>query len=150
MLDSLYIGSTAPYDEKCVLIGQPGFDFRARLEGQLFIDQIQAYYGKPDGSGELVVMPNNHDMGTYYSLEYRYGQSDHKALDYGIMVENDEKRALARWDALRKPLAKMITNMKELSDIEDYRRLVLETYRNEINKAINAVNEQYEKEYGRL
>jgi len=57
---------------------------------------------------------------------------------------------LERWDALRKPLAKMIANMKELSDIEDYRRLVLETYRNEINKAINAVNDQYEKEYGRL
>jgi len=150
MPDSLYIGSTAPYDEKCIIVGQPGFDFRARLEGQLFIDQIHAYYGKPKGSGELVVIPNNHDMGTYYSLEYRYGQSDHKALDYGIMVENDEKRALARWDALRKPLAKMITNMKELSDIEDYRRLVLETYRNEINKAINAVNDQYEKEYGRL
>ena len=66
------------------------------------------------------------------------------------MVENDDKRALARWDALRKPLAKMVCDMKELSDIEDYRRLVLETYRNEINRAINIVNERYEKEYGRL
>lgn len=150
MLDSLYIGSTAPYDEKCVLIGQPGFDVRARLEGQLFIDQIRSYYGKAVGSGELLVTPNNHDMGTYYSLEYRYVQGDQKALDYGIMVENDDKRALARWDALRKPLAKMVSDMKELSDIEDYRRLVLETYRDEINKAINTVNERYEKEYGRL
>tara|TARA_B110001454_G_scaffold191274_1_gene190866 strand:- start:444 stop:896 length:453 start_codon:yes stop_codon:yes gene_type:complete len=150
MLDYLYIGSTAPYDEKCVLIGQPGFDVRARLEGQLFIDQIHSYYGKAVGSGELLVKPNNHDLGTYYSLEYRYIQGDQKALDYGIMVENDDKRALGRWDALRKPLAKMVCDMKELSDIEDYRRLVLETYRNEINKAINVVNERYEREYGRL
>ena len=146
----IYIGSTAPYDEKCVLIGQPGFDVRARLQGQLFIDQIYAYYGKPVGSGELLVKPNNHDTGTYYSLEYQFDQGDQKALDYGIMVENDEKRAMARWDALRKPLAKMVYDMKGLSDIEDYRRLVLETYRNQINKAINAVNERYEKEYGRL
>ena len=65
-------------------------------------------------------------------------------------VENDDKRALGRWDALRKPLAKMVCDMKELSDIEDYRRLVLETYRNEINKVINIVNERYEREYGRL
>ena len=66
------------------------------------------------------------------------------------MVENDDKRALGRWDALRKPLAKMIMDIKELSDIEDYRRSVLEAQRDHINKAINAVNEQYEKEYGRL
>jgi hypothetical protein len=150
MLDSLYIGSTAPYDEKCVLIGQPGFEVRANLEGQLFIDQIHAYYGKPVGAGEFCVKPNNHDMGTYYSLEYRYLQGDQKALDYGIMVENDEQRVLARWDALRKPLAKMILDMKDLSDIGDYRREVLEAHRNHIHKAINAVNEQYEKEYGRL
>ena len=146
----IYIGSTAPYDEKCVLIGQPGFDVRARLEGQLFIDQIHAYYGKPVGSGELLVKSNNHDMGTYYSLEYQFDQGDQRALDYGIMVENDDKRALGRWDALRKPLAKMIMDIKELSDIEDYRRSVLEAQRDHINKAINAVNEQYEKEYGRL
>jgi hypothetical protein len=65
-------------------------------------------------------------------------------------VENDEQRVLARWDALRKPLAKMILDMKDLSDIGDYRREVLEAHRNHIHKAINAVNEQYEKEYGRL
>ena len=146
----IYIGSTAPYDEKCVLIGQPGFDVRARLEGQLFIDQIHAYYGKPLGSGELYVKSNNHDMGVYYSLEYHFDQGDQKALDYGIMVENDDKRALARWDALRKPLAKMVCDMKELSDIEDYRRSALEAHRNHINQVINLVNERYEKEYGSI
>lgn len=150
MLDSLYIGSTAPYDEKCVLIGQPVFDVRAKLEGQLFIDQIHAYYGKPVGSGELYVKSNNHDFGVYYSLEYRYDHSDREALDYGIMVENDDKRVLGRWDALRKPLGKAILEMKELSDIEDYRRSALEAHRNHINQVINLVNERYEKEYGRL
>ena len=150
MLDSLYIGSTAPYDEKCVLMGQPAFDVRAKLEGQLFIDQIRAYYGKPVGSGELYVKSNNHDMGVYYSLEYKYERSDRKALDYGIMVENDDQRVLGRWDALRKPLGKAILEMKELSDIEDYRRAALETHRNHINQVINIVNEQYEKEYGSI
>lgn len=147
----IYIGGTAPYSEKCVLVGQPGYDFRAKLEGQLFIDQIYAYYGKPKGSGELRVGKSlDYDPGTYYSLEYGYCQNDKVALDYGNMIEKDDQKALARWDSLRAPLAKMIRDMKELSDIEDYRRLVLETYRNEINKAINTVNERYEKEYGRL
>ena len=150
MKDSIYIGSTAPYDEKCVLMGQPAFDVRAKLEGQLFIDQIHAYYGKPLGSGELYVKSNNHDMGVYYSLEYRYDRSDRKALDYGIMVENDDKRALGRWDALRKPLGKVVLEMKEVSDLEDYRRSALEAHRNHINQVINLVNERYEKEYGSI
>tara|TARA_Y100001949_G_scaffold166207_1_gene162639 strand:+ start:89 stop:541 length:453 start_codon:yes stop_codon:yes gene_type:complete len=150
MLDSLYIGSTAPYDEKCVLIGQPAFDVRAKLEGQLFIDQIHGYYGKPPGSGELYIKSNNHDMGVYYSLEYRYDQSDRDALNYGIMVENDNKRALGRWDALRKPLGKAILEMKELSDLEGYRRSALEAHRNHINQVINLVNDRYEKEYGSI
>ena len=150
MLDSLYIGSTAPYDEKCALMGQPEFDIRAKLEGQLFIDQIHGYYGKPPGSGELFVKSNNHDMGVYYSLEYRYDRSDRKALDYGIMVENDDKRALGRWDALRKPLGKVVLEMKEVSDLEDYRRAVLEAYRNHINQVISTVNDRYEKEYGSI
>ena len=150
MKESIYIGSTAPYDEKCVLVGQPAFDVRAKLEGQLFIDQIHAYYGKPVGSGELYVKSNNHDMGVYYSLEYKYDRSDRDAFNYGIMVENDDQRILGRWDALRKPLGKAILEMKELSDIEDYRRAALETHRNHINQVINIVNEQYEKEYGSI
>ena len=150
MKESIYIGSTAPYDEKCVLVGQPAFDVRAKLEGQLFIDQIRAYYGKPPGSGELYVKSNNHDMGVYYSLEYKFDINDNEAYSYGIMVENDDQRVLGRWDALRKPLGKAILEMKELSDIEDYRRAALETHRNHINQVINIVNEQYEKEYGSI
>ena len=150
MKESIYIGSTAPYDEKCVLVGQPAFDIRAKLEGQLFIDQIHAYYGKPVGSGELYVKSNNHDMGVYYSLEYKFDINDNEAYSYGIMVENDDQRVLGRWDALRKPLGKAILEMKELSDIEDYRRAALETHRNHINQVINIVNEQYEKEYGSI
>ena len=150
MTESIYIGSTAPYDEKCVLVGQPAFDIRAKLEGQLFIDQIHAYYGKPLGSGELYVKSNNHDMGVYYSLEYKYDRSDRDAFNYGIMVENDDQRVLGRWDALRKPLGKAILEMKELSDIEDYRRSALEAHRNHINQVIHIVNERYDKEYGSI
>ena len=144
----IYIESTAPYDEKCVLVGQPAFDVRAKLEGQLFIDQIHGYYGKPPGSGELYVKSNNHDMGVYYSLEYKFDINDNEAYSYGIMVENDDKRVLGRWDALRKPLGKAILEMKELSDIEVYRRSVIEAHRNHINQVISTVNDRYEKEYG--
>lgn len=95
MRDVMYLGSTAPADEECAQVGEPGYYEKAQAEGKRFIDLIRKELGPEPEGAKLTIKGNAHDFGTYYEVVCYYDTTNEKATEYAYLCESE---APTTWD----------------------------------------------------
>jgi hypothetical protein len=62
---------TTPCDEECAQLGHtPQYGAIARGEAHVYAAALQAFYGPAPAGTRFAAKSNQHDFGTYYSLEF--------------------------------------------------------------------------------
>jgi hypothetical protein len=94
-VERIDVGSV-PCDEPCQQVGMPSYDgMKARKECRVYMHQLERVFGKPPGSARFRVAANNHDFGTYHSVEIRYDATKGEEVEYAYKVDGD---CPAKWD----------------------------------------------------
>ena len=104
------IGPT-PHDESCAQVGSPDYSQRARLECDLFMQQIRKHYPEPE-HGYLRIKSNAHDFGTYYEVAAYFDEDDAQSVEWAYDIEGDVKGVLATWDAEFHPINAVLEGAK--------------------------------------
>jgi len=94
MRNSMYIGE-CPVEEPCVFVtNKQDYVVAMRFEVSVFRDQLIRTLGELQEGCFFKITSNQHDFGTYYSLEFLYDDESQKAIKYGLRAE----RGLKNWD----------------------------------------------------
>ena len=95
MYDEMSMGTTAPWNEECVQVGEDGYLERAREEAQRFIELIRQKLGPEPPGARLRVKSCPHDFGTYLDVVVGYATEDEEAAEYAYLCESEGPRT---WD----------------------------------------------------
>lgn len=89
MRDYLTIGPT-PAEEECEQIGSPNYSAsKAKIESQVFINQIRRTLGEEPFGAALRVKSFPHDFGTYTEVVCYFEDSNEKATEYAFKCESE-------------------------------------------------------------
>lgn len=90
----VYVGS-APSEEPCAQVGEPGFRRKAEAECEAYRQQLIRMFPQVKGAAVLVAKAQ-HSFGTYLYVMVIVRDDDKEALEYAFRVE---RNAPAKWDA---------------------------------------------------
>jgi hypothetical protein len=94
MRDYVYIGST-PSAEDCQQVGETYDKWKARLECEVFRNQIRRQLGKEPEGARLKLKTEYHDFGSYIELVCEFDDELPESVDYAFRCESD---APEHWD----------------------------------------------------
>ncbi len=93
--DHLYLGEV-PAEEPCAQVGQPDYMAKSRVECRAYINQLRRINGKEPEGARLYIKSNQHDFGSYLSVECEFIMGDTKSTEYAFECERNTP---AKWDA---------------------------------------------------
>lgn len=91
----------SPVDESCEQVG-PNYDKeKAHFEAACLIGQLRRHFGKEPEGARFRIKENQHDAGTYVSVQIRFDEQNEAASNYAYGIEanfptlwDDEARKL--------------------------------------------------------
>ena len=87
LTDTVYLGST-PAAEPCAQAGvTAGWLALQQLEAQVYRAALIARYGPVPPVAALIVVTQQHDFGSYASLQLRFDRCDGEAADYARYID---------------------------------------------------------------
>ena len=87
MRDYFELATTVPSDEPCAQVGSDNYMANARIEADVFRDQIYRVFGDPPVGTGIRVNSNPHDFGTYLDLQIVYDDSSDESCEWTCKVE---------------------------------------------------------------
>lgn len=100
-IEKIEIGS-APCEESCAQVGTPDYSERAYAECEAFKAQLYRYLASKGHAKEslpesfrLCIKSSSHDFGSYYEVVAKFDDSDEKAWDIALLLENESP---THWD----------------------------------------------------
>lgn len=113
-MNTIYIGAT-PCDEECEQLGSRYRPAVARLECQVFIEQLTRAHPPANAACSYRIKAERHDFGTYYEVIAR--------VDPSYVLTDEERAKATRWmyDAECGPQAECDEEAGDLAwpDVED-------------------------------
>ncbi len=93
MKDFVYIDEV-PIDEPCAQVGSANYYHLAMIEIAVHKAQLIRQFGNPPDGSFFKTAPNQHDAGTYYTLNFVFDDEIDSHVGYAYLLENGH----TRWD----------------------------------------------------
>ncbi len=103
MKDHFFFMCTTPHGEACAQLGSERYHENARIEAEIFIDQLQRTYGlEPDGS-YYKIAECNHDFGVYLDVKFCFDDAVESHVEHMMRIQE----SVEHWDESAKKLLSM-------------------------------------------
>jgi len=91
---------TTPHAEQCAQLGERDYRRNARLEDDMFIDQLQRIYGTAPQGSYFKIVDCPHDFGVYLDVRFTFDE----AIDGHVEYLNRIQESTPCWDDVAKDL----------------------------------------------